>query len=166
MEFGIPQCMEGYDEKFKTSLSYDISDFTDYENILYQLMDAFCKRSKQYSVSCNKFDIRIVKEYIDKNYFEEIKITMFVEKYYLSREYLMKLFKQEFGCGIYEYVQKVRMEKAKELLSDVSVKIQNISQLMGYSDHNYFSKAFRNYYGMSPTGYRSLAILTKGAKSN
>ena len=83
---------------------------------------------------------------------------MFTDKYYLSREYIMKLFKQEYKCGIHEYVQNIRMKKAKELLNDMQIKIKNISQILGYSDTNYFSKAFKNYYGISPTEYRASTL--------
>jgi two-component system response regulator YesN len=70
----------------------------------------------------------------------------------------MKLFKNEFGCGIYEYVLKVRMEKAKELVADPNFKVQSISRLLGYADSNYFSKAFKNYFGISPSDYRNNLI--------
>ena len=80
---------------------------------------------------------------------------MFTDKYYLSREYLMKLFKQEYQMGIHEYVQQLRMEKAKTLLNEEGLKIQEISEMLGYKDKNYFSKAFRNYYQLSPSEYRS-----------
>ncbi|MNL63772.1 Xylose operon regulatory protein [compost metagenome] len=83
---------------------------------------------------------------------------MLTEKYYLSREYLMKLFKQQYGFGIHEYMQRIRMEKAAELLSDPQLKIQEISEILGYRDKNYFSKAFRNYYDTSPTEYRARSV--------
>ena len=67
----------------------------------------------------------------------------------------MKLFKQQFSFGIHEYVQKVRMDKAKGLLDDSSLKIQDISEMLGYKDKNYFSKAFRNYYAVSPSEFRA-----------
>ncbi|MOA48144.1 HTH-type transcriptional regulator GadX [compost metagenome] len=47
------------------------------------------------------------------------------------------------------------MDKAKELLDDPGLKIQDISEMLGYKDKNYFSKAFRNYYSLSPTEYRA-----------
>ncbi|MNW58129.1 Xylose operon regulatory protein [compost metagenome] len=96
-----------------------------------------------------------IKAYIDNHYFENIKISMFTDKYFLSREYLMKLFKGKYGCGIHEYVQKVRMDKARDLLSDPALKIQDISEMLGYKDKNYFSKAFRNYYDCSPSEFRT-----------
>ncbi|MDO4303393.1 MAG: response regulator [Bacillota bacterium] len=98
--------------------------------------------------------IEIIKDYIEKNYRNNIKISMFAAQYFFSKEYLSKLFKNKYGCGIYEYVQKVRMERAKDLLLNPEIKIQSIAERLGYADNNYFSKAFRHYYGMSPSQFR------------
>lgn len=98
--------------------------------------------------------VKIIKEYIDKNYHTNIKISMFTTQYFFSKEYLSKLFKQTYGCGIYTYVQEVRMKRAKDLLENPDIKIQSISERLGYADNNYFSKAFKNYYGISPSQWR------------
>lgn len=95
-----------------------------------------------------------IKEYVEKNYCEEIKISMFSEKYYVSKEYLSKLFKRKNGCGIYEYALNLRMERARQLLLDQDMQIQQIAQRLGYSNSNYFSKAFKNYYHISPTDFK------------
>lgn len=99
--------------------------------------------------------IEIIHDYIDKNYSRNIKITHFSEEYYFSKEYLTRQFKAKYGCGIYEYVLQVRMTRARELLLNSELKIQEIAQRVGYADKNYFSKAFRTYYGVSPTEFRS-----------
>lgn len=98
--------------------------------------------------------VKIIKEYIDKNYNTNIKISMFTSRYFFSKEYLSKLFKSKYGCGIYTYVQEVRMQRARALLENPDIKIQSISERLGYADNNYFSKAFKNYYGMSPSQWR------------
>lgn len=98
--------------------------------------------------------VAIIKDYIESNYCTSIKITMFAEKYFFSIEYLTKLFKSKYGYSIYEYVLKLRMERAKELLSNEENKIVDIAERLGYADNHYFSKAFRNYYGISPSQYR------------
>lgn len=98
--------------------------------------------------------IKLIKDYVEKNYSSEISISMFSEKYFFSKEYLSKTFKREYGYGIYEYALKLRMERAKELLSDPSLQIKDISDRLGYSNSNYFSKAFKNYYNISPTEFR------------
>lgn len=98
--------------------------------------------------------IKIIKEYIEKNYNTNIKISMFASQYFFSKEYLSKLFKSAYGCGIYTYVQEIRMQRARDLLLNPDIKIQSISERLGYADNNYFSKAFKNYYGMSPSQFR------------
>lgn len=97
-----------------------------------------------------------IKDYVDKNYCEEIKISMFSEKYFVSKEYLSKLFKKKHGCGIYEYALNLRMSRAKELLLDPKLQIQQIAERLGYSNSNYFSKAFKNFYNLSPSEFREM----------
>lgn len=98
--------------------------------------------------------VSIIKEYIDSNYCQNIKITMFSEKYFFSTEYLTRLFRGKYGFTIYEYVLKLRMERAKELLEDEDNKIIDIAERLGYADNHYFSRAFRTYYKISPSQYR------------
>lgn len=102
--------------------------------------------------------VSIIKEYIEEHYCEDIRISMFSEKYYFSKEYLSKLFKKKYDCGIYEYALNIRMERAKELLADAKLQIQEISERLGYSNSNYFSKAFRNYFDISPTEFRQKVL--------
>ncbi|MFC5471354.1 response regulator [Cohnella suwonensis] len=135
-------------------ISADYTDFGQYESLLNRILEYYVEEIRKALTVNRPFDVGDIKSFIDNHYFEDIKISVFSDKYFLSREYLMKLFKQEFGTGIHEYVQKVRMDKAKELLDDRSLKIQDISEMLGYKDKNYFSKAFRNYYSYSPTEYR------------
>lgn len=96
----------------------------------------------------------IIKDYLDENYAREISLNMFSQKYFFTKEYISKLFKKKFNCGIYEYLLSIRMQRAKELLRDDEIKIQDIAERLGYSNNNYFSKAFKNYYGISPSEYR------------
>lgn len=137
-------------------ISTDFASLEQFEQLLNGILDFYSSEIRKSQTGNQPFEVGDIKSYIDNHYFEEIKISMFADKYFLSREYLMKLFKQQFGFGIHEYVQKVRMDKAKELLDDSSLKIQDISEMLGYKDKNYFSKAFRNYYSLSPSEYRAM----------
>lgn len=97
----------------------------------------------------------IIKDYIDQNYCQDIKISMFSDKYFFSKEYLSRLFKKKYSSGIYEYALTLRMERALALLQDRNLQIQEISERLGYSNNNYFSKAFKNYFNVSPSDYRA-----------
>jgi two-component system response regulator YesN len=157
LEFGVPshKLATGGVEGLKAiGIGSDFVRFDEYEALLCRIADYYAYQIRSAASTDRSFDISEIKDYIDQHYFEDIKISMFTEKYFLSREYLMKLFKQQYGCGIHEYVQKIRMEKAKELLGESDLKIQEISEMLGYKDKNYFSKAFRNYFSISPSEYR------------
>lgn len=122
-------------------------------HLLNPSMDFTKTEEEDQSISAGEV-AAIMKDYIDKNYSQNLKLSYFSDKYYFSKEYLSKIFKANYEIGIYEYVLQVRMERAKELLLDESLKIQWISDRLGYTDSNYFSKAFRNYYGITPSQFR------------
>lgn len=138
-------------------LSFDYISFDDFEQMIYDITKFFYEKVRHSVNSLPKFSVGSIREYIQNNYHQEINISMFAKRYYLSKVYVMKLFKQAYGYSIYEYVQRVRMEKAVEFLRDASVSIQDISQMVGYSNNNYFSKAFKNFYHISPSEYRILS---------
>lgn len=98
--------------------------------------------------------ISLIRRKIENDYRENIQLTDFADRYYFSREYLSKLFKARYGCTIYEYLIRVRMEKAMELLRDPNRLILDIARETGYADTNYFSRAFRRYCGRTPSEYR------------
>ncbi|AOZ93088.1 response regulator transcription factor [Paenibacillus crassostreae] len=138
----------------KVGIVADIADFEQFSSLLIEILEYYNAVIRKSTSTHSIFDPKDIKDYIDGHYFEDFKVSSFTEKYFLSREYIMKLFKQQYGYGIHEYVQKVRMDKAKELLLESNLKILEISEMLGYKDKNYFSKAFRNYYSISPTEYR------------
>lgn len=158
LELGVPRgklpLMEEHPIRFM-GLSDDFASFKQFSRMLDDALSFYLEQIRQVQSANRPFEIGDIKTYIDNHYFEDIKISMFADKYFLSREYIMKLFKQQFGCGIHEYVQRIRMDKAKELLDDPGLKIQDISEMLGFKDKNYFSKAFRNYFSISPTEYRT-----------
>lgn len=137
--------------EISNSIPICYSNFNEFKKVVNKMAATYFTEIRKQIKSRDGFEVCEIKKYIDSRYYEKINISIFSKKYYLSREYIMKLFKKEFGCGIYEYVLKVRMTNAKKLICDTNVKIQDVAQMVGYHDSNYFSKAFRTYYGMSPT---------------
>lgn len=95
-----------------------------------------------------------VKRYIDENYRQSISLDTLAERFYFSREYIGRIFRAQYGCAVYEYIQQRRMEQAKALLANPRLSLQAIAEHLGYSNANYFSKAFRRHFGASPSEYR------------
>ncbi len=73
----------------------------------------------------------------------------------LSAGYLSALFKKETGINFSDYVLKVKMEKAKELLVRPEYKTYEISERLGYENPKNFSRAFKAYWGISPRDFRT-----------
>ncbi|MEK1830957.1 helix-turn-helix transcriptional regulator [Priestia megaterium] len=72
-----------------------------------------------------------------------MKLQEISERFYLSREYISRKFKQEFQENISDYMVKVRMNKAKSLLLNEELKIYEIANMIGYHDDKYFRKVFK-----------------------
>ena len=71
-----------------------------------------------------------------------------------SRGYLTTAFRRVKGMPMQEYLLRVRMQKAKELIKATDLQIQEIGERVGYEDQLNFSRIFRKYEGVSPSEYR------------
>lgn len=98
--------------------------------------------------------IASVRDYIDYHYQGDISIEELSERFHFSREYLSRLFRNQYGSPIYEYVLQARMEMAREYLLNPRMQIKDIAEKLGYSNANYFGKAFKHRYGITPSEFR------------
>jgi two-component system response regulator YesN len=94
--------------------------------------------------------------YIQEHFTEQITIQAVAEFVFITPEWLSTLFKKHYGTTLLEHVTHMRIEKAKLLLQDISLKIYQISNEVGYKDTVYFSKLFKKRCGYTPKEYRNL----------
>lgn len=97
----------------------------------------------------------VIKDYIDRNYKKDISAKDVAGILGYSDVYFSKVFKQLFDDNFINYLTKIRMDRAKLLLKDVSFNIKEVGKSVGYADSNYFTKVFKRSIGMSPSEYRS-----------
>ncbi|WP_284645548.1 response regulator [Paenibacillus silviterrae] len=94
-------------------------------------------------------------EYIDKNFAgEELSLQSVADEAGMSSSYFSRLFKEELGVSFIDYITRLRMEKAKELLQEPGSKTYEIAYAVGYSDYPHFAKSFKKYCGFSPKEYK------------
>jgi two-component system, response regulator YesN len=98
--------------------------------------------------------IKKVCEYIRDHISENISLDQMALVAQVSPFYLSKLFKEEKGETFINYISDLRLEKAKQMLTTTTTTIKEISTDIGYNDQNYFSKLFKNKFGISPTEFR------------
>ena len=96
-----------------------------------------------------------IKEFIHQNYpLPTLSVPDISEHVNLSSSYVCTLFKTETGQTLNQYLNEYRIRMSKQLLADQRFKITDISSKVGYSDGNYYSKAFKKMVGLSPSEYR------------
>ncbi len=95
--------------------------------------------------------VQSIIKFINENYMKEISLESISKNMYFSSVYISKIFKEETGDSPINYLIKVRLSKAKELLQQESISIKASAKSVGYHDAYYFSKLFKKYYGFSPS---------------
>jgi YesN/AraC family two-component response regulator len=93
-------------------------------------------------------------QFIKLNYNSYISLQRVAEQVNLSTAYISYLFKKELQINFIDFVNGVRVDKARELLLETYLKSYEIAEKVGFSDHTYFSRVFKKVTGMSPNEYR------------
>lgn len=94
--------------------------------------------------------------YLQSNYGDpNISAQYFADKYHITPSYFSRLFHEKCGCTFPDYLAALRIERARELLLErENLSIQEICELVGYSNASYFTTSFKKKYGMTPGQFR------------
>ncbi|WP_054742325.1 response regulator transcription factor [Cellulosilyticum ruminicola] len=99
--------------------------------------------------------------YIKNNYNKELRLEFLAELFNYNSAYLGKSFKNYTGESFNVYVDKLRIDKAKELLLNKDMRVYQISKEVGYKHIDYFHSKFKKYVGLSPLEYRKSIAISK-----
>lgn len=98
-----------------------------------------------------------VKEYIEKNYTNEnLSIASIAEYFKLHPSYISTVFKTQVGEGILDYINKVRVNRAKEIMKEQKSNLEDLSKVVGYSSVRTFTRAFSKLEGITPGKYKDM----------
>jgi two-component system response regulator YesN len=120
----------------------------EFERIVFAVLDHKTEHGNQKM-------IEQIKEYIERNLSGDITLADLAGKFFLNASYLSQLFKTETGENYVDFLTKRRVEKAKRLLEDKNLRIQDICEMVGYNDSKYFGQLFRKQIGLLPSEYRA-----------
>ena len=114
-----------------------------------------------HNMACNRAEktadvIKSAEKYIKENFSKEISLDDVSRFVCISPYYFSKLFKDEKGVNFIEYLTKIRISKAKELIEDGGYSMKEICSMCGYQDPNYFSRTFKKNVGISPSEYKDM----------
>lgn len=98
--------------------------------------------------------VEFIKEYVAVNYMNEVLFTDLANVAHISRSHLSALFRKEVGCTFPEYLTQIRISKAKEIMKFKHVKLNEVANMVGFSDYAHFSKTFKKITGIPPETYQ------------
>lgn len=146
METAFPSCSP-YDQ------IRDCYQFEDYERFMSDFLasaSALIKKKKAETDYITSFVI----EYVEANYRDDLSLDLLADKLNISSAYLSTYFKEKKGTNFSDYVNTFRIRKAQELLLQTDLKIQDVSQLVGYQSVNSFIRMFKKSLGVPPGEFR------------
>lgn len=106
------------------------------------------------SISTKRINLLEVRNYLDENYKKKIVLDDLAQKFNINKYYLTRIFKEQFGTSIINYILGIRITEAKNLLRFSNLSIEEIGLQCGIGDAYYFSRVFKRIEGMNASTYR------------
>ena len=151
----------GADVNSILGLSYDylreIDSFTAVEDLVLWLQTVihhFTRQVFDFSDSKHTDIIYRAVEYIKRNYAKRLTLKEMAEHLFISQSYFCRIFKDGTGQTLGEYIAYIRIEESKKLLTDPSIDIIDIPEMVGFESQSYFTRVFKKKTGTTPARYR------------
>ena len=159
----IVRYAEGYKQKNAGPVREHIAALSGREELVLWLESLYDEAALSISKVAGHSTAALMEEavdYIRNNYDDStLSVNLLADRLNISAAYFGKLFTEFTGTKMLDYVLKVRMEKARELLlSEPDCDIARIAELVGYNNSTYFTTAFKKYYGVTPSRFREYHV--------
>lgn len=125
----------------------------DYQLICQEMFDLLRKQPLQ-GGEAEDYRIREIKEYVEQHYQEQFELSDLARQFNFGYTYLSTYFSQTVKEGFSEYLNRVRIGHACELLRTSNIPIASIGNQVGYGDHSYFCRVFKKVTNETPSNYR------------
>ena len=136
------------------SRDYGVDSEPDDDSIL-QALDRIIQGHM--SRDTGNYIVEAAKRYMQQNFaVSTLSLKSVAEEMYVSSAYLSRLFKKHNGANFSDYLLKLRMERAREMLSGTNLPTIGIAAAVGYQNVSYFRMSFKGYFGMTPSQYRQI----------
>lgn len=146
------QLLHIYNARYYTSMA---SDYT-LTSILIELTHNFMSSYRlKYNDASKTRSFEKIIEWIRLNLNSEITSTKLSEMFHYNPDYFTRLFKSKTGMRMHEYINSLRISKAKVLIYQTNMSIKEIAYSVGFTDEKYFMKLFKKHEGISPSRYRN-----------
>lgn len=105
-----------------------------------------------------EYSLTDVKNYLEENWAKKITLDDLSDQFFINKYYLTRLFRNQFGRSILNFVMDIRITQAKRMLRFTDKPVSEISCDCGFDDQNYFARIFKRIEGTTPTEYRRMWV--------
>ena len=147
--FSLPELESAY-SSLRTAPAKEYVD-TLVEPLIQMLELAYIRTDDEITVE--ETLISRILRYVRRNYHRDITLDELCEEFYCTKSHICHIFKAETGTTLFNYLNGLKVESAKKLLSNSGLNITQISQTLGFKSSSYFGKVFKELTGMSPLKY-------------
>ena len=133
----------------------EIEDFSEMERVFMNQLERMAKVASEVTEwKMNSYYLKQILDFVQDHFDQPISLEDVAGHVNLSVGYLSNYFKEKMGMPFTDYLLKLRMEKAKELLAHTNEKIYRIAERTGYQNSQYFVTVFKKNTGVTPAEYR------------
>ena len=159
------ECASMFSRIIEQASDHSFGGVMELKKRLYEFFSLICTRYVSEIISeddykkqfCRLDTFNAAVEYINHHYNEELSVNTLASKFFISPSYFSHLFKKNSGKGVIEYINEVRVSRARALLETTDTPIGDIALSVGFGDINYFSRKFKELTGVSPSEHRKRA---------
>lgn len=125
-------------------------------NSFYTLLLSLASATGEQLLDTKQLSPTLIKltRYIEENYTSQLSLQVLSSHFSMSKQYIMRLFREQFGMTVTHYINDVRLRKSLELLTFHPLSISEIAYAVGFSSLYYFDRLFKNTYAITPTEYQ------------
>lgn len=120
------------------------------QQLTFEILEDVKKQNQNYSTSLK---VEKIIKYMHENINSKLTLTELSEMVQLSPTYLSRIFKETTEYSVIGFFNKMKVDKAKELIIEGNKKVKEIAQLLGFTDEFYFSRIFKKIEGISPSEF-------------
>lgn len=146
----LNQFVKEYPDILNEFMEASVSQFTERTFTLFELVFNYCNKDKFCLESSTASQIFI---YIHKNFDKDLSLTDIATEFNLSESYVSKLLKNSLDINFKQYVNTLKVKRAKELLNQGKYKVHEVATIVGCNNTNTFIRIFKQYIGVSPGEY-------------
>ncbi|SDE69810.1 response regulator [Sporomusa acidovorans] len=143
-----------------------LTSCADREEVRQWILDSLDQFMDNMLENRSSMNVRLINKactYITKNFHKSISLEEVAQTVHLSPYYFSRIFKAEKGCNFVEFLTKVRIDKAKQMLKNPDQTVVRVAAEAGYQDASYFCRVFRQEVGITPNQYRTRLKNSKAA---